>query len=87
MGDQPKRRRIVVATCDTLTAKMAGPAIRAWQIASALSAEHEVQLVTTSKADLDETRFAVRSVGDLELAELGAVVRRPRLPGLARPPA
>ncbi|MEA2702572.1 MAG: hypothetical protein QOD63_517 [Actinomycetota bacterium] len=60
----------MVATCDTLTAKMAGPAIRAWQIASALSAEHEVQLVTTSKADLDETRFAVRSVGDLELAEL-----------------
>ncbi len=70
MGDLPKRRRIVVATCDTLTAKMAGPAIRAWQIASALSDEHDVQLVTTSKADLDETRFAVRSVGDLELAEL-----------------
>ncbi len=60
----------MVATCDTLTAKMAGPAIRAWQIASALSAEHEVQLVTTSKADLDETRFPVRSVGDQELAEL-----------------
>ena len=70
MGDQPKRRRIVVATCDTLTAKMAGPAIRAWQIASALSAEHDVRLVTTSKADLDETRFVVRSVGDIELAEL-----------------
>jgi glycosyltransferase involved in cell wall biosynthesis len=60
----------VVATCDTLTAKMAGPAIRAWQIASALSVEHDVQLVTTSKADLDEDRFRVRSVGDLELVEL-----------------
>jgi glycosyltransferase involved in cell wall biosynthesis len=70
VSGQPTRRRIVVATCDTLTAKMAGPAIRAWQIACALSAEHDVQLVTTTKADLDETRFAVRSVGDLELAEL-----------------
>jgi len=70
MGGKARRRRIVVATCDTLTAKMAGPGIRAWQIASALSDEHEVQLVTTSKADLDESRFPVRSVGDLELAEL-----------------
>ena len=41
------RRRIVVATADSVTPKMAGPAIRAWQIASALSREHDVHLVTT----------------------------------------
>ena len=33
-----RRRRIVVATADTLTERMAGPAIRAWRIASELAA-------------------------------------------------
>ncbi|MEA2686687.1 MAG: hypothetical protein QOE93_1882, partial [Actinomycetota bacterium] len=56
------RRRVVVATCDTLAPAMAGPAIRAWQIASALSVEHDVQLVTTSTASVTHPRFAVRSV-------------------------
>ncbi len=42
------RRRILVATPDVLTERMAGPAIRAWQIATALSAEHDVVLMTTS---------------------------------------
>jgi len=61
--------RIVVATPDTLTAKMAGPAIRAWQIALALSAEHEVRLVTTTLADLPGAPFPVDAVDDDELAE------------------
>ncbi len=64
------RRRIVVATCDTLTPAMAGPAIRAWQIASALSLEHEVELVTTSTATVTHPRFRVRSVDDRDLREL-----------------
>jgi glycosyltransferase involved in cell wall biosynthesis len=62
--------RIVVATCDALTAKMAGPAIRAVQIASALSAEHDVQLVTTSLANISDPRFPVRAVDDKALREL-----------------
>jgi len=62
--------RIVVATCDTLTAKMAGPGIRAWQIARALSAEHDVQLVTTTLADLPDSPFPVWSVDDVGLADL-----------------
>ncbi len=64
------RRRIVVATCDTLAPAMAGPAIRAWQIASALSLEHDVQLVTTSTASVTHPRFRVRSVDDGDLREL-----------------
>jgi glycosyltransferase involved in cell wall biosynthesis/GT2 family glycosyltransferase len=64
------RRRIVVATCDTLTPAMAGPAIRAWQIASALSLEHDVELVTTSTATVTHPRFKVRSVDDRDLREL-----------------
>ena len=63
-------RRIAVATCDALTPKMAGPGIRALQIAGALSAEHDVQLVTTSLAGVTDPRFPVRSVDDRSLREI-----------------
>ena len=43
-----QRRRILVITGDALTERMAGPAIRAWNIALALSGEHDVHLVTTN---------------------------------------
>lgn len=66
------RRKIVVATGDTLRAKMAGPAIRAWQIALALSREHEVQLVTNQACELTHPDFIVRKVGGRELEELEA---------------
>jgi glycosyltransferase involved in cell wall biosynthesis len=56
--------RVVVATADTLKPQMAGPAIRAWQIASALAAEHEVMLVTTSECTVSSTRFDVRRIAD-----------------------
>ncbi len=59
-----------MATPDSLTARMAGPAIRAWQIASALSAEHEVQLVTTTLAELPDAPFPVRAVDEEGLAEV-----------------
>lgn len=57
-----RRRRIVVGTADTLTPQMAGPAIRAWQVATALAAEHEVQLVTTSDCRAASRDFVVRRV-------------------------
>ncbi|EID73544.1 MULTISPECIES: glycosyltransferase family 4 protein [Rhodococcus] len=43
--------RILVVTLDTLAARMAGPAIRAWEISTALAAEHEVRLVTFGLCD------------------------------------
>jgi len=58
------RRRIVVATADTLTARMAGPAIRATRLAGALAAEHDVRLITTARADITDARFEVRAVDD-----------------------
>ena len=61
--------RIAVATPDTLTARMAGPGIRAWQIARALSAEHDVRLLTTTLADLPGSPFPVEAVDDDGLAE------------------
>jgi glycosyltransferase involved in cell wall biosynthesis len=64
--------KIAVATCDALTAKKAGPGIRAWQIASTLAAEHEVQLVTTSRATAGSADFPVRSLDDKGLREIEA---------------
>lgn len=43
-----KRRNVCVITGDTLSSRMAGPAIRAWNIASVLSAEHDVRLVSVN---------------------------------------
>jgi glycosyltransferase involved in cell wall biosynthesis len=62
--------RIVVATGDVIGARMAGPAIRAWAIADALAADHDVQLVSHVGADASSPRFAVRCVGEPELREL-----------------
>ena len=42
---------------------MAGPAIRAWQIARALSREHDVELVSTTQCEgLTHPDFRVRKV-------------------------
>jgi GT2 family glycosyltransferase/glycosyltransferase involved in cell wall biosynthesis len=43
-----QRRKILVLTGDAITDRMAGPAIRAWNIATVLSAEHDVRLVTVN---------------------------------------
>ena len=65
-----KRRRIVVATSEPLTARMAGPAIRAWHMAEVLEGEHDVELVTTEACDRHHPRFPVRRVSAGELRDL-----------------
>ena len=40
--------RVLVITGDPVGHKMAGPAIRAWNIARVLSVDHEVSLITTT---------------------------------------
>ena len=65
-----RRSKIVVATGDTLADRMAGPAIRAWHIAEALSHEHEVRLVTTSDCDLTDPRFEIQHVNALDMVEM-----------------
>jgi GT2 family glycosyltransferase/glycosyltransferase involved in cell wall biosynthesis len=66
-----ERRRILVATGDTLAPQMAGPAIRAWQIACALCREHDVELVSTIECrEISHPDFTVRKVTDPELTEL-----------------
>lgn len=66
-----QRRRVVIATSDTLTPRMAGPAIRAWHMAKALSREHEVKLVTKARCEVSSPDFDCRGgVGRAEWAEL-----------------
>lgn len=46
MSPDASRTRVLVVTLDTIAEAMAGPAIRAWEIATALAATCEVRLVT-----------------------------------------
>ncbi len=41
-------RKVLVITGDAITARMAGPAIRAWNMAEALCGEHDVRLVSVN---------------------------------------
>jgi GT2 family glycosyltransferase len=67
------RRRIVIATSDTLTSRMAGPAIRAWHMAKALASEHDVKLVTKSRCEVSHPDFECRGgVGPGEWTDLEA---------------
>jgi glycosyltransferase involved in cell wall biosynthesis len=50
--------KIVIATADSLTARMAGPAIRVWHVAAALAEEHEVRLVSTAACTIRHDRFS-----------------------------
>ncbi len=60
-------RRVVVATGDVLGAQMAGPAIRAWHFARALSAEHDVELVTSASCTRPaEAGFGVRHIDSVD---------------------
>ncbi|MSO79854.1 MAG: glycosyltransferase [Acidimicrobiia bacterium] len=65
------RRRILVATPDVLQPKMAGPAIRAFQMALALSQDHDVELVSTVGCeDISHPAFPMTyaSASDLKAA-------------------
>ena len=64
------RRRVAVVTADTLAPRMAGPGIRALEIARRLSAEHDVVLATTGRCDLASEAFEVRAVAERGLRDL-----------------
>lgn len=58
---------ILVVTPDVLGAKMAGPAIRSWEISHAVCDFAEVRLVSTQGATLNSTRFEVLEADDAQL--------------------
>ncbi len=63
------RRRVLVVTGEPLSERMAGPAIRAWEIARALAPEQDVRLVSTAGAQLTSTEFEVGHVAGRTLRE------------------
>jgi glycosyltransferase involved in cell wall biosynthesis len=69
MADGGRRRRILVAVGDSIGSSVAGPGIRALQIASALAKEHDVRLVTTASitSPIEGAPFPVAAVDEAEL--------------------
>jgi GT2 family glycosyltransferase/glycosyltransferase involved in cell wall biosynthesis len=71
------RRRILVLTCDAISERMAGPAIRAWNMAEVLAGEHDVRLIslnphcTPPPADFDVRHVPARTITpELDWAQL-----------------
>jgi GT2 family glycosyltransferase len=63
------RHRILVVTGEPIADRMAGPAIRAWEIAKALAPEHEVRLVSTAGARRESADFSVEYAAGTGLRE------------------
>lgn len=63
------RMRVLVVTGEPLLARMAGPAIRAWEIASALSAEHDVRLASLRGVEIEGEGFDVVHAAGRRLRE------------------
>lgn len=61
---------MLIVTLDVLAERMAGPAIRAWQLAEQLSRYHEVVLATTKPLGLAPGVLDVRPVDTLSLRQL-----------------
>ena len=57
------RQRVLVVTGEPLGERMAGPAIRAWEIAKALSPDHDLVLVSTVGARVKHPGFQVKAAG------------------------
>jgi GT2 family glycosyltransferase/glycosyltransferase involved in cell wall biosynthesis len=57
--EPPPGRRVLVITGDPIGKKLAGPAIRAWNIAEALSRESAVTLVTLSGTEPIDAPFSI----------------------------
>lgn len=77
LGAPGAARRVLIVTLDMLTERMAGPAIRAWEIARRLGTEHEVVLVTFGTCAREGDGFRARRVevsGFRELVEWSEVV-------------
>ncbi|WP_448629962.1 glycosyltransferase [Cellulomonas soli] len=63
------RHRILVVTGEPLLDRMAGPAIRAWEMAKALAPDHDVRLVSTAGARREGEGFRVEYAAGTGLRE------------------
>lgn len=65
------RRRVLLVTAETVSERMAGPAIRAWQLAEQAAVRHDVRLATVGVCDRTQgPGFTVHGVGTKGLAGL-----------------
>lgn len=60
--DIKERCRVLVVTGDPIGVRMAGPAIRAWNIARVLSTENDVRLISSTQASIVSDEFTVHVV-------------------------
>jgi glycosyltransferase involved in cell wall biosynthesis len=68
-----RRRRVLVVTPDSLTDRMAGPAIRSWHVAADLAAEHDVTLLSTNTCTMEAAEFsALAATSQAQVAQLAA---------------
>jgi glycosyltransferase involved in cell wall biosynthesis len=65
----PKSPNVLVVTADTLGDRMAGPAIRAFEMAKALSKVTNVRLVSTAGSTLRHADFAVSAGSESQLRQ------------------
>ena len=61
------RQRVLVLTLDTVGPRMAGPAIRAWELAHALAGEHDVTLVARWDGTATSPRLRLLDLDDPNL--------------------
>ncbi|HEX7355890.1 MAG TPA: hypothetical protein VF288_13790, partial [Mycobacteriales bacterium] len=61
------RQRILVLTLDTVGPRMAGPAIRAWELAHALADEHDVVLAAQWDGSVQSTHLRLMDLGNPNL--------------------
>lgn len=58
----PEATRVLIVTGDPIGAKLAGPAIRAWNMAAALAPQHQVRLLTLAGYEPVEAPFEIARV-------------------------
>jgi GT2 family glycosyltransferase/glycosyltransferase involved in cell wall biosynthesis len=56
------RTRVLVITGDTVSSKMAGPAIRAWEMSAELARKHEVRMLVRKMADITPKTFTLDAI-------------------------
>jgi GT2 family glycosyltransferase len=64
------RSSVLILTQDHIGERMAGPAIRCWEMAKLLAREHEVVLASTQEVERDHDAFTVTRVTDANIDEL-----------------
>jgi GT2 family glycosyltransferase/glycosyltransferase involved in cell wall biosynthesis len=63
------RTKVLVLTGDTVSSKMAGPAIRAWEMSAELARKHEVRMLVLKMADLRPKTFTLDLLSDATLPD------------------